>query len=402
MWHMGTTAEIKGTRLLQEVLAFLGGDKRILVFQGGTRSSKSYSIAQGLIIHFQWMRRDTPPNERFRYSVMRKRMPSLKGTAMRDYFEVMERHGWYSQKNHNKTDNEYREGNVETEFLSLDDPQKIRGRKRNVAWLNEANEFTFEDFKQIAFRTTDKLILDYNPSEEYHWIYDKILTRDDVHYVQSTYRDNPFLTPETVREIEWLQEVDENAWRIYGMGERGSSGAAIYPRFEICDALPGISDPVYGVDFGYNEPSAVVQIERTDIDGEMRLYMKENLYETKLTVRDMISRLGEIVGTKYHPIYADSASPDRIEEIFRAGFNIIGADKRNYSVKDGIDFIKRHKIYITADSENLIREARGYKWKQDNQDRILDEPVKFRDHALDAVRYAAYTHHGNPVTWLME
>ena len=398
-------AKFEGTRLLQLVLHFLRSDKRILVLQGGTRSGKTYAIAQGLTLEIVQQLSLRAMNETWQLSILRKRMPSLKATAMRDFFEIMNTHNWYDQAHHNKTDHEYNVGPVHTEFVSLDDPQKIRGRKRNVAWLNEANEFSFEDYKQLAFRTSEKLILDYNPSDEYHWIYDKILVRDDVMFDISTYRDNTFLTPEIVKEIEWLKTVDDNAWRIYGMGERGSSGAAIFPRFDTYNDDNGPPEdlpPVYGIDFGYNNPSSIVEVwVGKNADDEPCLWANLKLYERKLTTADFMKRLGEAVEDRWFPQYADSSSPERIDEIRTNGFNILPADKRNYSVKDGIDFVKRHRILIHEDSEELIREMRGYKWEMSKDERILDTPVKFRDHAIDALRYAAYTHYGRPVQWLL-
>lgn len=399
-------ATIEGTKSLEATMHFLGvptNEKRFLQQQGGTRSGKTYGIAQGLNILVQSLVREVDPRETFRISIMRKRMPSLRGTAMRDFFEIMQKYGWYSESNHNKTDNEYKIGPIEIEFLSLDDPQKIRGRKRDIAWLNEANEFTFEDFKQINLRTTQKLILDYNPSDEYHWIYDHIEPRPETMFVKTTYLDNPFLSDEIIKEIEWLKQVDDNAWRVYGLGERGSSGANIYPRFEVTREWPEEGESAYGLDFGHNNPSSLVEVKITedDEDGGKSLWVRQLMYEKKLTTADIISRLEAVIDKSWLPIYADSSSPDRIDSIFRAGFNIKGADKRNYSVKDGIDFCRQHRIKVHADSEDLIREIRGYKWRQDANDRILDEPVKFMDHALDAMRYAAYTHFAKPITWLM-
>lgn len=365
-------------------------------------SSKTYSVLQAIVVFAKMLQHELAPSESFAISIIRKRMPSLKGTAMRDFFEILHKYGWYSENDHNKTENEYHFGSVLIEFLSLDDPQKIRGRKRDIAWLNEANELSWEDFKQINLRTKKKVILDYNPSEEYHWIYDNIEPRKETMFVKSTYRDNPFLTPEIIKEIEWLKETDENAWRIYGEGERGSSGANIYPIFQVIEHWPEDGEEVYGLDFGHNVESALIGAKVIeDEEGGRNLYLRLLMYEKKLTTQDIISRLDQFLGKAWEPIYADSSSPDRIDAIHREGFNIKGADKRNYSVKDGIDFVKQHRIHVLADSEDLIREMRGYKWKQDAQERILDEPVKFRDHAMDAVRYAVYTHFSNPVTWLM-
>ena len=382
---------VKGTRLLAETLSCT---TRVLVHQGGTRSSKTYSIAQAVAVMFAtWYSMGIKKT----ITIARKRMPSLKATAMKDVLEILRDMSLYDERFHNKTDNIYKLGRVEIEFLSTDDPQKIRGRKRDILWLNEANEFSYEDFLQFSLRTTEKIILDYNPSDEYHWIYDYVLTRDDVTFIKSTYKDNPFLGAETIKEIERLREIDPVAWKVYGEGERGASVATIFPNIEIVKAMPEGVQSIYGLDFGYNEPSAFVEVRVVDDE----LYLNLLLYKRKLTNSDIADRVKDLIEGTWLPIYCDSANPDRVEELWRMGLNVHPADKKPYSVKAGIDFMKRHKIYVTEDSDELIKELRHYKWLQDRDGGILDMPLKQNDHAIDAARYAIYTHYGRPVSWLM-
>jgi phage terminase large subunit len=152
---------------------------------------------------------------------------------MRDFFEVMKELGVYKRELHNLTDLTYKYKENEIEFISIDQPQKIRGRKRHYLWLNEANEFQFEDFRQLNMRTEKQIWMDFNPSDEYHWIYDHILTRDDAVLIKSTYKNNPFLETTIVKEIERLQGVDKNYWRIYGLGERGIGELKVYSHWQI-------------------------------------------------------------------------------------------------------------------------------------------------------------------------
>jgi len=382
---------LEGTRLFAETLAC---KTRVLVHQGGSRSSKTYSIAQALVM----VAMDSAiRGEHMVITISRKQMPALKATAMRDFFEIMRKIGIYDERLHNKTDNTYHLGNVEIEFISLDDAQKIRGRKRDILWMNEANEFEYEHFLQFALRTTNRIILDYNPSDEYHWIYDQVLTRDDVTYVQSTYKDNPFLTRDTIREIERLRDTDPVAWSVYGLGERGASVATIFPDFEVVEGAPEEGEVCYGLDFGYTSPTALVEVR---ILGEA-MYLRQLLYERKLTNQMLIRKLGHLLPEKWIPTYCDSTNTDKIDEIFSAGFNAQAADKRPHSVRSGIDFMKRHKIYVDAGSKDLIRELRHYKWVQDRQGHVGEMPLKEADHAIDAARYAAYTHWGKPPQWLM-
>jgi phage terminase large subunit len=305
---------------------------------------------------------------------------------MRDFFEILNTWNLYDEKCHNKTDNTYiLNGNL-VEFMSMDQPQKKRGAKRNFLWLNEANEFTFEDFQQLVMRTTEDVDIDYNPSDEFHWIYDRLLTRPDVTFIKSTYKDNPFLPQSLIDEIEYLKEVDENYWRVYGLGERGTSKSIIYPTWHLVDAIPDFVDEiVYGVDFGFNNPTTVLAVGIYD---KRYLYIDELVYETRLTNRALIDRLNEFKVPKTKVLKCDCEDPARIEEIRMAGFNAQGCMKGKNSVKNGIDKIKRHSLYVTKRSVNVIKELKSYKWKEDANGHVLDEPVKFNDHGMDALRYA--------------
>lgn len=351
--------------------------KRFIVNQGGTRSSKTYSICQVLILRA--LRGDG-----FEIDIIRKHLPSLKGSAMKDFFEILSGLGEYDERSHNKTDGIYKLNGSTFNFYSLDEPQKIRGRKRDILWMNEANEFSYEDFQQLNLRTSHQVFLDYNPSDEYHWIYEKVVPRADCEFIQSTYLDNPFLPEELKIEIELLKTQDENYWKIYGLGERGSSQETVYTNWDV-QPFPELYDIFYGLDFGYNNKTALVKIGIREND----LYCQTLIYSSGLTNSDLINLLKEKV-LMSDEIYADSAEKQRIEEISREGFNIRSSDK---SVKDGIDFVKRLKIHIDPESEGMIKEIKSYRWKIDKNGKIVspEQPVKFNDHALDALRYAVYT-----------
>jgi phage terminase large subunit len=297
---------------------------------------------------------------------------------------MLETYGLYSPQNHNKTENIYRLNGNEIEFFGLDEPQKVRGRKRRWLWLNESNELSYEDFMQLNLRTTGQVFLDYNPSDEDHWIYDKILPREDCTLVKSTYKDNPFLEKEIVTEIERLKTEDDNYWQVYGMGERGHRLSRIYTRYDVVPLWPeNVEETIYGLDFGFNNPSALIQCGFKD--GE--LYLLERLYQSGLTNSDLLLKLLALVPSNI-PIYADSAEPQRIEEIFRGGLNIHPMTKGPDSVSKGIDTVKQFMVHLVDGSENLIREWKKYSWKTDKNGKVLDEPIKFDDHACDAVRGA--------------
>jgi phage terminase large subunit len=347
---------------------------RFIINQGGSRSSKTYSICQLIIIYCL-----TNPNKIV--SIVRKSFPSLRGSVMRDFFEVMRDLNIYNINEHHKTENVYHFSNGSSvEFFAVDDEQKLRGRKRDLLWANEANELNFEEFNQLNMRTSGQLIFDFNPSDNYHWLYD-LIPREESTLIHSTYKDNPFLESSLVKEIENLINVDEGYYKIYALGEKAMLKSNIFTHWKRCNSIPN-GEIVYGLDFGYNHPTAL--IETIWCDGNV--YVNEIIYKSGLTVSDLILMLKDLDINKKNDIVCDTARPEIIEELRRNGYNAVNAIK---AVKDGIDSVKSSPLYINNDSENVIKEIMNYKWKTSG-DRILDEPVKLYDDAMDAMRYAIH------------
>ena len=354
----------------------LNDDKiRFIINQGGSRSSKTYSLCQMIIVYCL-----TTPNKMV--SVIRKTFPTLRGTVMRDFFEVMNELDLYSQAHHHKTENIYHFPNgSQVEFFGADNEQKLRGRKRDILWINEANELNFEEFTQLNMRTTEKLIFDFNPSENFHWLYD-LISRPESILIHSTYKDNPFLGDSQVQEIENLIMYDESYYKIYALGEKGTGKTTIYTHYKHYEQLPDIKDTVYGLDFGFNHPTALIEMNWID----NTCYVKEIIYKEGLTSMDLIKLMDELLVDKKKEIACDSARPEIIEDLRRKGYNAKPAIK---DVKDGIDSVKSSQLFIHKESLNLIKEIASYKWKT-NGDLILDEPVKKYDDAMDAMRYAIH------------
>ena len=367
-----TQGKIKTTNVFHKAYR---SETRITCLQGGTRSSKTYSLCQLFIVKCL---EETGKV----FTICRKTLPALKGTAYRDVISILKELELYREDNHNKSELSYALNGNLIEFISVDQPQKIRGRKRDYLWLNEANEFTYEDWQQLILRTTDKIYLDYNPSDPYSWIYDKVLVRDDCTFIKSTYKANPFLDKDTIAEIERLRELDPDYWQVYGLGEIGSVQTMIFRKFELVDDVQGRLIG-YGLDFGFtNSPSALVAVYQSDDN----LYIKEMLYEKRLTNRDLANKLKEFRIDRQSEIVADSAEPKSIEEVYRQGFNIKPA-KKGAGIHLGIDIMRRYKLHITKDSLNAIKEFRGYKWATDKNGDVLNTPVKVNDHLIDATRY---------------
>lgn len=357
---------------------FNGSLKRFRVFQGGTRSGKTYNLA------FAWIMK-LLKEEHKTLTIARETMPALKQTVFKDFEEVMKRLNLWNEDSMKWTTMDYKLGTNTIEFRKLDDAQKVKGAKRNYLWLNEANEVPYPIFKQLIWRTSEIIVLDYNPSDEFHWIYDQVIPRPDCDYFESTYLDNPFLPDEQVMEIERMRDTDPNYWRIYGLGQRGVAETTIYRNWEIFkghDWPQG--EKLFGNDFGFNDPNAVVEVTFVD----QCIYVKELLYQSQMTTPDLIKFYGDQGISRTAEIYGDSARPDTIEEIYQAGYNMKPCSKGPGSIKAGIDWIKRHKVIVHPESLNLIKELRSYKWKIDKNEKILDEPVDINNHLLDALRYA--------------
>lgn len=359
--------------------------KRITVMQGGSRSGKTYNILIWFIVKLLQENGKT-------LSIVRQSLPSIKGSVLRDFVDILLRLGIYDENNHNKTEQTYMLNGNMIEFVSADQPQKIRGRARNYLFCNEANELTYEAWMQLIMRTEGKIVIDYNPSDLSSWIYDNVIPRDDSDFFITTFRDNPFLPKELVDELERLKEADPNYWQIYGLGERGLSQDLIYTHWRTTEQEPD-GEVVYGLDFGFNNPSSLVRV--TFADGNA--YVKEMIYETRLTTNDLVEKIKRLNLDPNDEIFCDAAEPKTIEELIRQGLN---AKHANKDVTEGIKTVKSTPLFIHQDSVNLIKELRNYRWKTDRNGNKLDQPVKFSDHATDALRYAIYSKLTVPkITW---
>lgn len=350
---------------------------RAIFNEGSTRSSKSYSLTQLLAVYI-------PIKEKKSITICSPSLPHLKRGVRRDFLNILQQAGVYNDKMFNKTDNIYNYPNGSyVEFFGVEDSGKVHGPSRDILYCNELNLFSQETYTQLAIRTNEVIFADYNPADEYSFVY-PIADKEGNKRIHSTYKNNlGNLTPEIVAEIESLKDADENLWKVYGLGLRGTSSETIYTHWKICDSLPNKGEQWYGQDFGYNVPSALVKVEFY----EGRIYWHQELYETKLTTADLIERYKSLDISKSAEIYCDAAEPKTIEEIRRAGFNALPADK---DVEEGIKKVKSYPLYITQSSTEGIKELRSYKFKV-KDGTVLDEPVKYNDHFADAGRYATFT-----------
>lgn len=356
---------------------------------GGARSGKSYAAAQILIMK-------ALNEDGANIAVTRKTMPALKMTAYRLILELLQKYGLYKASSLNKTDNYYTLNKSRIQFFSLDDAEKIKSSEFNYIWMEEANEFTYNDYLVLLTRLSapaaegakNKIFLTLNPTDANCWIAKNLLAREDVAVINSNYKDNKFLSGEYIDTLLSLKNHDSNAYNIFALGQWGSNEKTVYPNWQPADAPPdGCDEIIWGLDFGFNNPSALVKVYIKD----RGCCAQEILYKTGLTNAELIENLKNIIAPteRAQPIYADAAEPDRIAEILAAGFNIHPALK---AVNAGIMAVKASGLSITKCSANLIKEIQNYCWKTDNNGNTLEEPVKFNDHALDALRYAIYTY----------
>lgn len=365
------TYSISKTKVsLQSYKALING-QRFIVNQGGSRSGKTYSLIQLLI--------GLALKEKIAISIVSIAYPHLRKGAIRDWKEIMEAQEIYDPDCHMMTESTYRyPSGGYIEFFSVDNAQKVRGPGRDILFINEANLISQDTFEQLNMRTRKAVFMDYNPADEFHWIYDRVIPLDSTAFIQSTFKDNPFLPAVQVEQIKQLESIDPNLWKVYGLGERGTANNTIYHKFDLYDDID--FDYCFGLDFGFNHPNALVKVS---LD-ENNLYLEQCIYHSHQTTPDLIEMIKPIVGNKL--VYCDSARPEIIQDLRNNGINAYEANK---SVKDGIDFIRSHHIFVHRNSVDLQKEIRSYKWKQKPNGDILDEPVKAYDDLLDAARYGA-------------
>jgi len=356
------------------------------VIQGGTSAGKTLAILAVLI--------DIAAKKKTEISVVSESIPHLRRGAIKDFAKVMQWTGRWVADRWNKTLLTYNFANGSViEFFSADSEARLRGARRQVVYINEANNIDFESYYQLAIRTSEAIYIDFNPTHEF-WAHTEVLPEQDAELVILTYNDNEALPDTIKRDIELNRTKAEtsaywaNWWKVYGLGQVGTLQGAIYEDFEVVEGID-VSRAKFvalGLDWGFsNDPTALVAIYR---QGDC-LLIQELLYSTGLTNQDIADKLRTLGITRAWEIVADSAEPKSIEEIYRLGFNIKPAEKGPDSVRNGIDILKRYKLQVTKDSTNLIKELRSYTWATDKEGKNTGVPIDSFNHACDAMRYVA-------------
>lgn len=372
--------KLQTTRVFSEIEAARRNGYTTVSEQGSSRSAKTYNTVIWIVCQCLSVPKTT-------VSICRSTLPSLKGSVLRDFIEVLQRIGEYSDKHYNKSDLIYTFPNGSwVEFFSCDNETKLRGRKRKILFVNEANELKYLEWQQLQLRTTQFSIIDYNPSfSDEHWICEVNKDPRTYHFI-STYKDNPFLEQKVIDEIESLKRKNFSLWQIYGLGLQAQVEGLVFRNVDVVERIPETGyrrRRFLGVDFGYtNDPTAIIDVL---IEEESKtLYLDELCYRTTMLTSDIIAELKPQGAVK---VISESADPRLVQEIYRAGVNIHPVVKYSGSIEAGITKMQEYKLVITKRSTNVIKEFRNYTYQQDKEGKWLNTPIDVWNHAIDAIRY---------------
>lgn len=369
----------------------------VIVNVGGVRSSKSYSIAQCInayALEFPGLA----------IGICRKVASTLTSSVVRPFIEVSNTFDNWSDGNFNKSERYYvydqGDGNPKKstiQFFGLDDIEKIKSTKFNLIWMEEATGFTYEDFSFLQTRLSaekpegwkrNQIVLSLNPSDARGWIRTKLLPQKDVCLIESTYKDNPFLDADYIRNIEALKENNPRMYKMLVLNQWGVSDGRVFDKWELYDdatAPKEFDQVIYGLDFGWNHATALIECSYKD----NAVYLREVIYKNHINNGELIALMDAAGVDKGRAIIADSAEPDRIDEIFNKGYERVEGIKKIEVVKT-INILQNYKIYIHKESKNLQSEFDEYEWKKNLAGQYLDklEPDKQHDDGIAAVRYA--------------
>lgn len=348
--------------------------KRIRGVSGGTSASKTISILLWLIDYAQHIENKT-------ISVVSESMPHLRRGALRDFLDIMTTHRFFKDTQMDKTNSIYRFDNGSIiEFFGADSWEKIKGARRDILFINEANHISFETYNQLEVRTRELIWLDWNPESEFWW-YTEVIPHQDVDSMVLTYRDNEALEQSIVDSIE-SRQYNKNWWKVYGLGELGATEARIYTNWEIIEEVPIESQLIrYGLDFGYsNDPTASDALYRWN----GAIVIDEIVDQKGLSNRQIADIF---INLPRALIIADGSEPKSIAELASYGLRIMAAQKGAGSVNQGIQYVQGQKVFITKRSVNTLKEYRNYLWLTDKEGKIINEPSPIWNHHMDDIRY---------------
>jgi phage terminase large subunit len=381
--------------LIETFGIFLERYERTLVLDGGAGSGKSTSVAQFLCLKFIEL-------DNTKFLTVRKTRPALKKTCYPLVKRILRSLNVDFEES--KQDMVLTYGTNEWHFSPMDDPEKFKSFEAGYIWIEESTEIAFHDFLQLRMRLTrtggtiPHIILTFNPISAAHWCITELVNKPKeisedetgvaIHF--SNYLDNPYLSEDFIKDLESLKELDPNWYRIYALGQAGVLANVVYSNYEIAEFEkfpPEFLDrepDSYGLDFGFTQPCCLQAIYFR----ENEVWTNELIYETGLRSSDLIARMEALNISHSVPIYCDSSRPEQIADLCTAGFN---AEAANKSVFPGINAVKEYRLHISAESTNTIIEIAGYHFHSKPDGTVTETPLKFNDHAMDAIRYGVYS-----------
>jgi PBSX family phage terminase large subunit len=355
---------------------------RFILLPGGSRSSKTMSLIQTFI-------KLCLNKNNQRLTVIRKERTTAEETVWDDFKGYLKEHQIWDDTNANLTKLKYNFNHNSIEFIGLDKDQKAHGRKQQHAWFNEAMEITWNDWKQIVQRTPGIIFADWNPTNDKHFLYTKIMKNPKAIVIHSTMLDNPFLEDELIEEIRGYETTEENIrngtasaydWDIYGLGKPAKREGLVYNKVkqgEFVEKYPG----GHYIDHGFH-PNPLACGKITVDTKRKRIYIKENFTGTQLGDDDVIRLMGQKV-PKSDIVIADTSDGRMNHALREEGWEVLNADKRKGTIVSGIKAMTPYTLIIDPDSPNVISDFNNYIW----HNKMLDTPKKENDHHPDGVRY---------------
>lgn len=326
----------------------------------------------------------TQPNKMVH--VVAESYPHLEAGSMLDFQNIMQAHHYWERARWNETKHQYLfPSGTKLRFYSLD-VESAHGPRRDVLFLNEANNIPLKVFDQLEPRTRETVWLDWNPSSEF-WFYTDVLEQraEDLDFITLTYKDNEALDAASVKSIE--SRKGNKAWfRVYGLGLLGEVEGRVYTGWKSIDKVPHEARLMrYGLDFGYSRDPAVLIA--------VYYYNGGYIFDEVLYARGMSNqRIAEVINDQpgHAIVVADSAEPKSIDEVHSYGVPIVPVRKGKDVKNSSINYIQDQRISFTTRSVNLAKEYRSYLWATDKDGNQFKPPKAqdFDDHAMDALRYA--------------
>lgn len=356
----------------------------LIINQGGQGSSKTYSILQLIYIILKHSKKPLIA------SVCSYALPHLKIGVIRDLYRILASFGENPAAIHNKTDHFFTIGNSTLEYFGIrDNPDKVTGPRRDLLFINEANnKVTYNDFDQLNQRTHLCTWIDFNPRSEF-WVHDQVMPNFKHKFIKSTFRDNPWIPDSELNKILWKAGKPEfaNWWKVYGEGEIGILEGQIFVNWEYGE-FDSTLPYGYGLDFGYHpDPDAFI---KTAINEKRKLiYLDEQFYKTNQSTDDLNKTVLSYIGNISDLIVAESANPRTITDLKKKGGSIrsmplnIHPVKKDGTVSEWLKSLQDYKLIITENSFNLVKELNNYVWS----DQKAGIPVDAFNHLIDAFRY---------------